>query len=137
MAARIVKSALSLIHHTRSALAVILVFTLAAGATAQQSPSAEKLRRQLSKIPLNAEIEMQLLDGSRVRGTFLGMDQDRVKVSTRSAPVPIAEIKAVKRIRTEAPVWSPVWGFARTWKTAAITLGVVLLVGIFVAKNTR
>src|SRR3954454_11390154 len=115
----------------RSVIAIVLVFSLVSFA---QQPGA--IYDKLAKLPANAEVEVKLVSGAKVRGTLLGFDRSEVRLSGQPSPILLTEVKAVKQIHAP-PVWSPLWGFAGNWKAAAIFAGVMVLVIVVVATNTR
>ncbi len=78
--------------------------------------------------------------GVRFSGHLERFDKTQLVLAERpAAPLPLADIKAVKemRPRKQPAVWNPARGFARSWKMAAIAVGLILVMGVYAAKNTR
>ena len=115
---------------SRCALA-LLVFSLTAAAG-----DAQKVYERLSKLPPDAEIEVRLADGTRLRGLLARSDQTELVLVGRTEPIPLTEIRKVRRVRAQGrrSPWNPATGFL-PWKTAVIAAGVILAVGLLVAYN--
>jgi hypothetical protein len=121
----------------RSVLALFLSILLApANVGAQAQDRAAKTYEKLSKLPPNAEIDVRLLNGTRIRGHVIRYDRTELILAEHNAPILLAEIKSIKQVHQQS-VWNPLTGFARSWKVALIACGLILLVGVYAAKNTR
>lgn len=122
----------------RSTLSVLLAIALSPAMTTARTGSPSEVYERLSKIPIHSDIEVKLLSGSRIRGELLAFDQKEVTISGQAAPIPLTSIRAVKRLRNSSGSrWNPVWGIGGSWKIAAVGAGIVLVLGIIAAKNTR
>lgn len=94
-----------------------------------------RIYKELSRLPPDAEVDVRLLNGTRIRGHVIRYDKTELVLAEHTAPIPLTDIKSVKQVRRQT-VWNPLTGFARSWKVAVIVVG-VLLIGIYAAKNTR
>ncbi|MDX2149541.1 MAG: hypothetical protein SFV54_02325 [Bryobacteraceae bacterium] len=116
---------------------VLICLLVSATALSQDTKATAAIKAKLARIPLGSDVEVVLHTGQKVRGKLVSVDAAEVTLSTTSSPVPIRDIKSVKRISSGPAAWHPVRGFARSWKVAAIIAGVILLAGVLVAANTR
>jgi hypothetical protein len=122
------------------ASAVVMLLALWATSGAAQNPDgASKIYERLSKLPPGAEIEVVLESGARLQGVVERFSETELVLAGRPQPIPLANIHTIKRIRKQSqlPVWNPLTGFVRTWKTAAIVGGLIVAVALLVAYETE
>lgn len=119
----------------RSAMALLLtVSLLPANVAAQVQDRAGKIYEELSKLDPDSEIEVRLVNGTRLRGHVIRFDRMELVLAEQQTPILLAGIQSIKRVR-QWPAWNPATGFIRSWKGVAL-LGGILLIGIIAAKNT-
>jgi hypothetical protein len=124
------------VNGMRSLLALILVMAVSPARGLAQTSSSERVYKQLSKIAIHSNIEIERLNGTRVQGELVSYDRVEVTVAGQSAPIPLAEVKSVKRLGNNAR-WNPIWGLSGSWKFAVIGAAIVIVVGVIAAKGTR
>lgn len=121
----------------RQAIAtLLLIVALAPLRTVAQTTSPDEIFNQLSRIPLHSDVELVLHNTTRVRGELLSYDRKEATIAGHPAPIPLADIKTIKRLRGRSG-WNPLWGISGSWKIAVIGSAIVLVLGIIAAKSTR
>ena len=120
------------------AVAMLLALWGTSG-TAQGPNRASKIYERLSKLPPDAELEVILESRARLQGVVERFSETELVLAGRPQPIPLANIHTIKRIRAQSqlPVWNPLTGFVRTWKTAAIVGGLIVAVALLVAYETE
>ncbi len=116
----------------RSVVALLLILALAV----QAQDQAVKIHARLEKLPANAEIEVRLQNGNRIRGHVKSFDQTELVLAEHPNPIALSEVKSLKEVKPprQGPSWNPATGFL-SWK-AAIVVG-ALFVGLIVLVKTN
>ena len=98
-------------------------------------------RTGLTKVRVGQDIEVTTVEGEAVLGRVVTFDGCRIQLDSRQSEIDCAQIKIVKIIkakRTKSPALaSHLTGGTKAVVMVAIAVGLVLVIGIVSAKNTR
>ena len=98
-------------------------------------------RPALKKVHVGQDIELTTTNGSTVTGRVVGFDGCRIDLDSQASEIPCDQIKLVKiikpkRVKTPAMA-SHLTGGTKVVVMVAVAVGLVVVLGVIAAKNTK
>ena len=98
-------------------------------------------RSELNKVHVGREVELSTVDGATLVGRVVAFDGCRIELDSQLSEIHCDRIRAVKIIqpkRLKSPAMaSHLTGGTKVVVLVAVAVGLVLVLGIVAAKNTR
>ena len=103
--------------------------------------SSKSLSARLDKVHVGQDVELTTVDGNTLAGRVIALDGCRIELDSQQSEIHcdrIKLVKVVKRKRVKSPAMaSHLTGGTKVVALVAVAVGLVVVLGIVAAKNTK